>query len=94
MSELFISDAEFNSAYNSYTEKVDEIETALQVYLDCIKSIVCDNNLQGRTAGVLLEFAEMVEDSIKGELGDIIFRFRVITGRFLDDIATQDDVEF
>ena len=94
MNELYLSDMEFENVRDTYTEKVDVIEEYLQAYIDNTKSVIQEKNLQGRTADALLEFAEIVEEIIKDELADILFRHRAITSKFIDDLAQQDDIVF
>jgi hypothetical protein len=94
VSEIYLSDTEFGNVRDTYTEKADKIEADLQEYVDNVKSVIEEKNLQGRTADALMAFAEMAEESIKDELADIQFRHRAITSRFVDDLAEQDDTAF
>lgn len=94
MGELHICDSEFASVRDAYAAKVTEIESDLEKYITSIKVIHQNKDLEGQVANKLLAFAELVEETINGELADIFNRYKTITNQYTDDIATSDDVEF
>lgn len=94
MSELFLCDKEFEDVRDTYTAKVDSIEERLQAYINDTRAIIQEKAFEGQAADALLGFIELVEESIKDELSDILFRHKAITSQFVVDLAELDDTEF
>lgn len=93
LDNLCLLDKEYESVRDTYSAKVDTIEADLQSYINHTKSVISEGVLGGRSADALLDFIELVEQSIKDELSDILFRHKVITGQFVDNLAEADDAE-
>jgi len=91
MEDLFLSDKEFESVRDTYHEKIVAVEAALQSYIKVTKSVVLEGKLEGSAANALLQFIELTEDCIKGELDGIVFRHKVATGSFIDNLSDLDD---
>lgn len=87
----FLVDEEFNTVCKEYAATTQEIEAELAKYISCLKQIVSEKTLEGGTADALQGFAEVVEETIKGELESIGTRFQIITATFKDNITTADD---
>jgi hypothetical protein len=93
MGELHIYDSEFESVRDTYAAKVTEIEADLNNYVSGVKAIQQNKDLEGQTADKLVEFAELVEETIRGELDDIFVRYKAITSQYAEEVATNDDAE-
>ncbi len=93
MGELHIFDMEFESVRDTYATKVTEIENDLNKYILSIKELQQNKSVEGAIADKLLEFAELVEETIKGELDEIFLRYKVITSQHIEGVVAQDDAE-
>ena len=93
MDKLYLSDVEFTDMRASYTSKATDIENELQSYLDNVHAVIDERHLQGRAAETLLSFAELVEETIRGELEYIMLKHQIHTGVFVDSLSEQDDAE-
>lgn len=92
MGNAILVDSEFETVCSEYEQKTQEIEAELQSYIEKIKAIVSEKELEGQTAEALQGFSELTEQTIKDRLERIGTRYKTIVSSFVENTETSDEV--
>lgn len=93
MAELYLLDADFKTTSEIYYGEAQKVEELVQKYVATLQGIVEEKILEGDAGTILLNFATLAQEALKGEVDTILFDHKTKTTTFVAQTETDDEAE-